>query len=241
MRVVELWRYPVKSMSGEPLERADVDERGIRGDRQWGVLDGVTGNVLTARREPQLLFGSARLVGDDEVEIRTDEGDVLDGDEALSDWLGRPVRLVRAGTGIQGTYETPLDFEQETGWVAWQGPEHTFHDSTKTQVSILSLDSIGSWDVRRFRANVVVDAGDEFALVGSAVRIGAVEADVVKRIDRCVMVTRPQPGGIERDLDVLRTIHQRNGGDLAVGALVRTPGAIAVGDALERAGVSPGR
>ena len=45
-----------------------------------------------------------------------------------------------------------------------------------------------------------------------------------KRIDRCVMTTRPQPGGIERDLDVLRSIHRTRDGCLAIGALVATPG-----------------
>jgi hypothetical protein len=47
-----------------------------------------------------------------------------------------------------------------------------------------------------------------------------------------VIVTRPQPGGIARDLDVLRTIHRERAGNLGIGALVRTPGRVARGDAL---------
>ena len=47
-----------------------------------------------------------------------------------------------------------------------------------------------------------------------------------------MIVTRPQPGGIDRDLDVLRTIHRERAGNLGIGALVRTPGRVAVGDAL---------
>jgi len=46
------------------------------------------------------------------------------------------------------------------------------------------------------------------------------------------MTTRPQPGGIERDLDVLRTISRERDGCLAIGALVVQPGAVRVGDAL---------
>ena len=238
MRVAELWRFPVKSMGGERLDGADVDERGIAGDRQWALLDVATGKTLTGRREPKLLFASARLSDDGGVDITTEAGDVLAGDGALSAWLGRDVRLVRPGD-VEAVYETPVDFEHErTGeWVAWEGPEATFHDSKRTQVSILSHATIDGWDVRRFRANVVLDAGDEFDLVGSTVQLGTVVADVVKRIDRCVMVTRPQAGGVERDLDVLRTIHKRWGGDRAVGALVTSPGTVAVGDPLE---VSPG-
>ena len=61
---------------------------------------------------------------------------------------------------------------------------------------------------------------------------GAAELDVVKEIDRCVMVTRSQPNGIERDLDVLRTIVKERAGNLGVGALITRSGAVAVGDVL---------
>ena len=44
------------------------------------------------------------------------------------------------------------------------------------------------------------------------------------------MVTRPQPGDVERDLDVLRTIHREREGCLAVGATVDAPGTVTVGD-----------
>ena len=46
------------------------------------------------------------------------------------------------------------------------------------------------------------------------------------------MTTRPQPGGIERDLNVLRTINRDRDGCLAIGALVVQPGTVRVGDAL---------
>ena len=52
----------------------------------------------------------------------------------------------------------------------------------------------------------------------------------MKPIDRCVITTRPQPGGIERDLDVLRTVNRDRAGNLGVGAMVTTTGHIAVGD-----------
>lgn len=54
--------------------------------------------------------------------------------------------------------------------------------------------------------------------------------DVALPIARCVMVTRPQPGGLERDLEVLRWVHRERGGTLAVGATVSRPGRVAVGD-----------
>ena len=47
-RVTGIWRYPVKSMQGEPLDRADVGPAGIVGDRQWALVDLDTGLALTA-------------------------------------------------------------------------------------------------------------------------------------------------------------------------------------------------
>ena len=56
------------------------------------------------------------------------------------------------------------------------------------------------------------------------------------RIERCVMTTRPQPDGIERDLDVLRTIQRERDGCLAVGALVVRAGTVRVGASLTSTG-----
>jgi len=94
------------------------------------------------------------------------------------------------------------------------------------------METLGAWDRRRFRSNVVLDGGGEDALVGSRARLGGAEIDVGMRIERCVMTVRPQPGGIERDLGVLRTIARERDARLAVGALVARPGRVAVGDAL---------
>jgi len=39
VRVAEIWRYPVKSMAGERLNRARIDWLGIEGDRVVHVAD----------------------------------------------------------------------------------------------------------------------------------------------------------------------------------------------------------
>jgi hypothetical protein len=51
-------------------------------------------------------------------------------------------------------------------------------------------------------------------------------------IQRCVIVTRPQPGGIDHDPTVLRTIAHERAARLAVGALVTHPGIIRIDDEL---------
>jgi MOSC domain-containing protein len=80
---------------------------------------------------------------------------------------------------------------------------------------------------------VLLDGAGEDALVGSRVQLGEAVLDVTKQVDRCVMVTRAQAGGVERDMDVLRTIARERGAFLAVGALVAVPGQVRVGDALD--------
>lgn len=230
MKIEQLWRYPVKSMGGESIDASDVLATGLDGDRRWGVVDLETGNVLTARREPRLLFATARLLSPEVVEITLPHGQRAHDSAALARWLGRPVALERAGaTG--GTYENPRDYESESDWVSWSGPSEAWHDMARARVSLLSTATIGEWDVRRFRPNVLISGQGEDQLVGRSVRVGSSVLDVVTPIGRCIIVTRPQPG-IEADLDVLRTINKERATYLAVGAVVSEPGTISVGDVM---------
>ncbi len=47
--VVSVWRYPVKSMSGEDLKASDVTERGLVGDRAYALIDRETGKLASAK------------------------------------------------------------------------------------------------------------------------------------------------------------------------------------------------
>ena len=48
-RVEGLWRYPVKSMLGEELERVEVGDRGLVGDRGYALWDHTTARVASAK------------------------------------------------------------------------------------------------------------------------------------------------------------------------------------------------
>jgi len=236
MRVLEIWRFPVKSLQGERLESAVVGSQGLVGDRGFAIFDAETGFGLTARRQPQLLFAAARARPDGTVEITLPDGSVAEDDEALSAWLERPVVLRSTEQVRDRRFENPVDFEDEAGvWEPFAGSNGAFHDSGRANVSLMSTATLGGWERRRFRSNLLLDGDGEDELVGSKVCIGDAELDVRMRIGRCVMTTRPQPGGVEKDLDVLRRIHRERGGDLAVGAVVVTPGSLAVGDELQTA------
>ncbi len=234
MKVLELWRYPVKSLQGEQVDAAQLTADGLEGDRRFALYDEDTGLGLTARRAPELLFASAHLREDNTVDITLPDGSIARDDAALSAWLKRRVRLRSAEAALSLRYENVIDFEREptSGWRAFSGAAGAFHDSPKVRVSLVSTASLGAWDRRRFRSNVVLDGEGEDGLVGRKVRLGQAELDVVMRVARCVMVTRPQPGGLEADLSVLRTIAKEREARLAVGGLVVRAGQTRVGDAL---------
>ena len=234
MQILRLWRYPVKSLQGEQVSEADVTPDGLAGDRRYGIVDVETGNVLTGRREPRLLFASASIATDGALTITLPDGSAARDDDALSSWLGKRVSLRAASPDFAATYETQLviDDDPNAEWYAWEGPAGRFHDSTRTSVSLVTTATMRDWDERRFRANVVLDGDGEDELVDTTVRLGSAELEITKPIDRCVMVTREQPGGLARELDVLKTIHAERAGNLAIGALVTAPGRIAIGDAL---------
>lgn len=102
--IAEIRRYPVKSMGGEILERAELAARGLPGDRVWAVRDEVRGGIRGAKKIPALMTLSARLTttpdasGSSPAEIRFPDGSrasTADADinERLSKALNHPVSL----------------------------------------------------------------------------------------------------------------------------------------------------
>lgn len=103
-RVLELWRYPVKSMAGEQLERTALGPRGIAGDRGWALRDEVAGEIRGAKKMPILMRCRARYdeePADDRVpaatmtlpdgsQIRTTDAEA---NRRLSELTGRRVTL----------------------------------------------------------------------------------------------------------------------------------------------------
>lgn len=123
---------------------------GIDGDRRYAVVDLDTGHGLTGRRAPELLFASASLTAHGGVSIILPDATVADGDEMLSDWLGRRVALRRAEENVGGRYEDVIDFEREqtSAWKMFDGAPGPFHESPRARVSLASTGTIGAWDPR---------------------------------------------------------------------------------------------
>jgi uncharacterized protein YcbX len=188
---------------------------------------------------PELLFGSSRLRDDGGVEVVLPDGTVTADETVLSDWLGRRVELRAAAElgDAAPTYEAPADdlAPDPTEWLQWEGAPGPFHDSPRIRLSLISTGTLGTWDPRRFRANVVLDGAGEEELIGREADLGGVRLQFGRGIGRCVMTTRPQSGGIARDTSVLKTIHREREGLLAVRAAVLTEGSVRTGDVLRPA------
>lgn len=131
-RVIELWRFPVKSMQGEPLEQAAITEGGLPGDRAYGLVDVETGTVASAksvRLFADLMMCRAAFLGAPRVAceappVRIDlpngrsvRSDSDAADRALSAYFGRQVRLVRAAPGVR----TADQYQPAAGDVASAG------------------------------------------------------------------------------------------------------------------------
>jgi uncharacterized protein YcbX len=248
MKVAELWRYPVKSTQGEHRQTLRLSERGVDGDRRYGVLDRTTGTVVTAKKDGRLLEARAMLAGV-ELTLRLPNGETALGvgpgvDAALSAWLGRPVGLIEARPGGRAVYEAPIDVEDDDSeLVRWEGPQGAFVDTEP--VHLLTTGTLRAmarqrpdlrWDVRRFRPNLVIDAGADDCVedgwIGRRLIIGGVELEVSRPCARCVMTTRAQPGGIDRQVEVFRHINTTRRAMLGVYARVVVGGEIQVGQAV---------
>jgi uncharacterized protein YcbX len=236
--VAELWRYPVKSMQGTAVDEIAVGPSGVEGDRGWGVVDPAAGTVLSAKRWPNLLLASASIAADGVVTITLPDGSTHEAgdtatDAAVSAWLDHEVEVRRPPSGEGLPFENQVDATDDASdTYEWPGPAGgPFVDLAL--VHVLTTASLGPWDVRRFRPNVLVDVeGDGFVeddWVGTPVRLGEAAISPFMRTGRCTMVTKRQPG-LERDLDIARTLNASHGLDLGVYCGVERPGTVRVGD-----------
>jgi uncharacterized protein YcbX len=209
MWVSELWRYPVKSMAGEPMHTVHLGQDGVAGDRVLHVRDPL-GRVVTSRSRPRLL-GLHAVLGPD--------GEPLVEDRAWTDpWVagaveaaaGAGARLVRSG-GLERFDILPL-------LVATDGAVAAF-----------------GHDRRRLRPNVVIGGVEGLAernWEGRALRAGGVVIGIRDLRQRCIMTTF-DPDTLEQDVEVLKGIHRRFGGRLALNAYVVRGGTLSVGEPVE--------
>ena len=137
--ILNIYRYPVKSMMGETLSEADIGEAGIPGDRGWAVRDEKRGGIRGGKKIPQLMTLTAQS-GPTAPLITSPDGDSASAstegiNEWLSDKLNHPVTLWPLLPADQldhyrrGAPDTE-DFEQELRAVFGRLPEEPLPDLT---------------------------------------------------------------------------------------------------------------
>lgn len=221
-----VWRYPVKSLLGERLPRADVEARGLVGDRAWAVVTerGKLGSGKHTRRFERVdgLAGlTATWPSGAAPRIRLPSGAEVvagtpDADRALSEVLTRTVTVAPEG-------------------------EVRHHDDGAvhllTRASLAWLEERLPWagiDERRFRANLIIAGSGtgtvEDDWVGRELRVGdEVVLRVTHRVERCRMTTLAQED-LPHAAEVLRTLAREHDACLGVYAAVVSGGTVAVGD-----------
>jgi uncharacterized protein len=209
MRLVEIWRYPVKTMAGERLERARIGPLGIEGDRVVHVED-ARGRVVTSRSHPRFLAHRGTLGPDGEP--------LVDGRPWASPEVTADVVSV-AGPGSR--------------LVRFDGPER--FDVLPLLVATDGAIAAFGHDGRRLRPNLVVGDVDGLAerdWPGRTLRIGPVVIGVQQLRQRCIM-TSFDPDTQVQDRSITRGIYERFGGTLALDCLVIEGGDVALGDAVK--------
>ena len=229
-KVGALFRYPVKSMSGEHLDVADLGWHGLDGDRRLAfrrVDDRAGFPWLTATKLPQLIvFAPLRrgpgIEGNLPTHVRTPEGAELAvfGQELAADVgrrYGLPVEMMHLNRGI-------------------------FDEATISVIASATVEEIGrlagrSPDVRRFRPNMLIKSlgslpFEEDEWMGGLLSFGetsqAATIAVTNRDERCSMVNL-DPDSARPAPEVLKAVvRDRNNKAGVYGTVVRC-GRLAVG------------
>jgi uncharacterized protein YcbX len=245
--ITGLYRYPVKGLSPEPLQRAALQVgQTLPADRRYAIENGPSGFDPAApawkvKTFYLMLMRNERLAGlksqfDDATNVLTIRkgGDVVaQGNLETAD--GR--------AGIEDFFAANFADELRGPPKILSGGGYSFSDVARKVVSIINLASVAEIEAvvgaavhpLRFRANLYVTgwpAWYEAGLVGATLAIGECRLKVVKTITRCAAVN-VDPDTAARDLDVPPVIvRHRGNNECGIYAEVIAQGAVGVGDQL---------
>ncbi|MEO6078387.1 MAG: MOSC N-terminal beta barrel domain-containing protein [Steroidobacteraceae bacterium] len=225
-----IYIYPVKSAAGIACSEAVLDAYGLAHDREWMVVD-PAGQFVTQRNEARLaLLGTAIAAGRLLLSSPAGAGPTLDlqhegeprqvqvwrksvpafdaGAEAaqfLSDWLGRPLRLMRFDKRHQRL--------ANQDWTAGREAPTLFSDGypilVMSQGSIADLAArVGhELPVERFRPNLLLGGVPAYAEDGATeLAMGEVRVALTKACTRCVITTIDHVTGVRTGEEPLRTL-----------------------------------
>ncbi|HSP33893.1 MAG TPA: MOSC N-terminal beta barrel domain-containing protein [Thermoanaerobaculia bacterium] len=228
--VETLFRYPVKSMSGESLQGAELGWHGLDGDRRLAFrrMEDRSGFPwLTAGELPELIVYSpqrreAAAAGSLPTDVRTPDGRVLPlfGDELAAE-VGR-----RQGSAVEMMHLDRGIFDEASVSLI-----------TSTTVAEIGKLSARHADVRRFRPNIVIasDRGlpfEEDAWVQGVLSFGdddtGAAISITNRDERCAMVNY-DPDSAATDAQFLKTIVRERNNQAGVYGSTARRGRLSVG------------
>jgi len=246
MHINALYRYPIKGLSPQPLEFAQLVTGGyFPGDRLFALENGPSGFSAAAPvHQPKIKF--LMLMRNAALAALKTRYDDASGILTIA-WQGKEVARgdLRDGAGRAAieTFITEFCRDDLRGAVRLlEAPKgFGFTDSRSGFVSLVNLASVRAIeaaigrtvDPLRFRANIYVDGLEpwkEFELTGKILRVGDAGLEVLKLIDRCA-ATGVEPGSGRRDMDVIQVLRDGFGHiDCGVYARVFQGGMLRVGD-----------
>ena len=252
--IAAIYRYPVKGLSPEPLDRVALAAgECLPHDRRFALA--LPATVFDAAH-PQWLAKThfAMLMRDEslaQLHTRFDaESGVFaasrGGREVLRETMITPAGQSRIGAFftefLGGSVEGPLR--------VIEAPGHAFADArpkpnatTEKYVSLINRASLAALeaalgaalDPLRFRANFYFDgppAWAELDWIGAEIAVGTARLRVLSPITRCA-ATEVNPTTAERDIDTVGALRRHFGHNLmGIYAEVASGGAVATGDSL---------
>jgi uncharacterized protein YcbX len=232
-KVVEITRYPVKSMGGESMPAAQIDWQGIEGDRQYCLYrtaDKGRFPWLSGRDFSKLVTYCARFRDPADprsspVDILTPDGSSMALDDPrllaeIGEGAGRALGLLQSGRGLADAMPASII-------------------STATHAALGEAHG-APLDRRRFRANFLIDSDvRESEWRGRRLRFGGApdgaELLLADAIPRCALITIDPDTGV-RDPAVMRTVAREFGNLIGIYALPARPGIVRLGDAVYLSG-----
>lgn len=226
-KIIQLARYPVKSMRGEALPVTMLTLQGVPEDRRYAFVQSASRSNfpwLTARQLPELLrYKPAVEVegsGEITVTVTTPSGAKwpVDSEELrreIETRSGRALFLLHDG---RGSYDT--------------APISLISRQTIARIAEESGTEENPW---RFRPNLLIDlqeggAFEELKWVGRIVRVGNAARVAITKVDqRCVIITL-DPESAEPSPSILRCVVQQHEQCAGVYGTVITPGEVRAGD-----------
>ena len=254
--VESLWRYPVKSMSGEAMTEAFMGFSGFYGDRCFAFKNSsarkgfpylsATVQEQMLRYRPQFRYAERAAKPPNLIEAMSITPGVTPANPEPNDLILDVVMPSGAVVAV----DDPALIEMLCEGL--RGENHLTlvrSDRALTDcrpVSLISLQTVGQVeaesgvpvDKRRFRANVYLNLASDYGfaedeLVGRRLRIGSSTVIMVlERDPRCKMISLDPDTG-EHNPEILRSVAQAHAAFAGVYCAVLVEGILTTGDSIE--------